>query len=51
MLERGTAVKADTRDAGDCELDYQYVALLAGRVVTGRTVNGAHPAAGKRLGV
>src|SRR3977135_2882662 len=35
MLERGTAVEADTRDAGDREFDRQHVAFLAGGVVTG----------------
>src|SRR5205085_412057 len=43
MFERGTAVEAETSDAGNCELDHQHVALLAGRVIAGRTVDGAHP--------
>jgi len=51
MRERGTAIKADAWDAGDCELDYQHVASLAGRVVTRRPVHGTHGAAGKGLGV
>src|ERR1700686_5193571 len=33
MFERGTAVEAETRDAGNCEFDRQHVALLAGWVV------------------
>src|SRR5918999_6337140 len=37
MLERGTAVEADARDAGNREFDRQHVALLAGWVVTGCT--------------
>ena len=51
MLERGTAIEAETGDAGDCEFDRYYVALLAGWVVTGCTVDGAHRAVGKGLGV
>jgi hypothetical protein len=43
MLERGTAVEADTGDPGD------HVALLSGRVVTGCTVDGTHRATGKSL--
>jgi len=35
MLERGTAVKADTRNAGNREFDRQHIARLAGWVVTG----------------
>src|SRR3979411_1043860 len=30
MLERGTAVEANTRDAGDCEFYRQHVTFLAG---------------------
>ena len=51
MLERGAAVEANTGDAGDCEVDRQHVALLAGRVVTWCTMDGTHRAAGKGLGV
>src|SRR4029077_16318993 len=49
MFEHGSAVEADTRDPGNCEFHRQHVALLAGWVVTGRTVNGAHRAVGKSL--
>src|SRR4030088_357189 len=51
MLERRTAVEANTGDAGDCEFYRQHVALLAGGVVTGCTVDGAHGAVGKGFGV
>src|SRR6266550_4058386 len=51
MFERGSAVKADTRDAGNCEFDCQHVALLARWEITGRAVDGAHRAVGKGLGV
>src|SRR5580693_5421957 len=51
MLERGTAVEADTRDAGNREFDRQHITRLAGWVVTGCTMDGAHYAVGKRLGV
>src|SRR4051794_14527437 len=44
MLEHGTAVEADTRDAGNFEFDRQHISLLAGWVVTGRTVDGAYRA-------
>ena len=30
MLDRGTAVEADTRDAGNFEFDDQHIALFAG---------------------
>src|SRR5262245_22510002 len=40
VLERGTAVEADTGDARDRELDRQHVALPARWVVAGCTVNG-----------
>src|SRR5258708_16177025 len=49
MLERGTAVEADAGDAGDCEFHRQYVALLAGWVVTGCAVDATHGAVGKRF--
>src|SRR5207249_1071066 len=49
MFERGSAVEADTRDAGNCEFDCQHVALLAGWEVTGRAVDGAYHAVGKGL--
>src|SRR5262249_43199661 len=51
MLERGTAIEAETGDAGDCELDCQHVALLARWVVAGCTVDCTHRAVGKGLGV
>src|SRR5438876_11056504 len=51
MLERGTAVEAHTRHAGDCEFYHQHVALLAGGEVTGRTIDGAHGAVGKGFGI
>src|ERR1700730_10034144 len=51
MFECRTAVKPDTRDAGNCEFDRQHVALLAGWVVTGRMVDGAHRTVGKSFGV
>src|ERR1700737_1594279 len=51
MFERGTAVEAETRDAGNCEFDRQHVTLLAGWVVTGCTADGTHRAVGKGLGV
>src|SRR6476660_9099643 len=51
MFERGTAVEADTRDAGNFEFDYQHISLLAGWVVTGCTVDGTHRAVGKGLGI
>src|SRR5262249_40518431 len=51
MFERGSAVEADTRDAGNCEFDRQHVALLTRWVVTGSPVDGTHPAVGKGLGV
>ena len=51
MFERWTAVEADTGDAGNFELDYQYIALLAGWVVTGCPMDGTHRAVGKGLGI
>src|SRR5262245_15849825 len=51
MFERRTAVETDTRDAGNREFDDQHITGLAGWVVTGCTVYGAHYAVGKRLGV
>jgi len=47
MPERGTAVEADTGDAGDRQFYRQHVALLAGWIVTGRTVDDTHDAVGK----
>src|SRR5262245_23007090 len=47
VLERGTAVEADTGDARDRELDRQHVALPARWVVAGCTVNGTYRAIGK----
>src|SRR5262249_62267035 len=51
VLDRGTAVDANTGDAGDRELDRQHVALLAGLVVAGCTVNCTYRAIGKGLGI
>src|SRR5205823_1939305 len=51
MFERGTAVEAETRDAGNCEFDRQHIPRLAGRVVTWCAVDGTHRAVGKGLGV
>ena len=49
MLENGTAVEADARDAGDCELDRQHVARLARGIVAGSTVDSTHRAIRKCL--
>src|SRR5436190_880464 len=51
MFERGTAVEADTRDAGNFEFDCQHISLLAEWVVTGCTEDGTHRAVGKGLGI
>src|SRR6185437_2390601 len=51
MFERGAAVKAHTRNAGNREFDRQHVALLAGRIIARGTVDGAHFAVRKRLDV
>src|SRR5262249_40124017 len=51
VLDRGTAVEADTGDARDRELDRQHVALPARWVVAGCTVNGTYRAIGKGLGI
>src|SRR5205823_1873987 len=51
MLERRSAVQADASDAGHREFDQEYVALVAGRVVTGCAMDGANRAVGKCLGV
>ena len=51
MFERGAAVEADTRDAGNFELDCQHISLLAGWVVTGCAMDGTHRAVGKGLGI
>src|SRR5258708_13324467 len=40
MFEHGSAVEADTRDAGNCEFDRKHVTLLAGWVVTGPPASG-----------
>jgi hypothetical protein len=42
MFERGTAVEAETWDAGDRGFYRQHVALLAGWIATGRAVDGTH---------
>jgi hypothetical protein len=49
MFERGTAVEADTGDAGDCEFHRQHVAFLAGWVVTGCMVDDTYGAVGKEF--
>src|SRR5262245_50992811 len=51
MFEHGTAVEADTRDAGNRKFDRQHITRLAGWVVAGCTVDGAHYAVGEGLGV
>jgi len=51
MFERRTAVEADTRDAGNREFGDQYITRFAGRVVAGRTVDGANRAVGEDCGV
>src|SRR5207249_7692653 len=51
VFERGTAVQADTRNAGNFEFDYQHISLFAGWVVTGCTMDGTHRAVGKDLGI
>src|SRR5215470_3595845 len=51
MLEHGTAVEAETRDASDCEFDGQHVTLLAGCVVAGCPEDGTHRAVRKGFGV
>src|SRR5882724_955029 len=51
VLERRTAVEAETGYAGDREFDRQHVARLAGRIVTGCTLDGTHCTVGKCLGV
>ena len=48
VLERGAAVEADAGNAGNGELDRQHVALLAGRVVARRAVDGADRAVRER---
>src|SRR5215813_14102539 len=51
MFERRTAVETDTRNAGNHEFDHQHITGLAGWVITGCTVDCAHCAVGKCLGV
>src|SRR5262249_53331392 len=51
VLDRRTAVEADTGDARDRELDDQHITGLAGRIVAGCTVNGTYRAIGKGLGI
>src|SRR5690606_14608578 len=51
VLERGPSVEADAGNPRNCEFDHQYVAFLAGRIVTGGTVYGIHLAVGKGLGI
>jgi hypothetical protein len=51
VLEHRPAVEADARDAHHGELDDEHVALLAVGVVAGGTLDGAHGAVGKRLGI
>ena len=51
MFERGTAVEADTRNAGNRKFDQQHITRLAGWVVTGCTVDGANEAVREGFGV
>src|SRR4029079_1599478 len=51
MFEHRTAVEANAGNAGNFKLDRQHVALLAGRIVTGRAMDGAHGAVGKGFGI
>src|SRR5262245_36372052 len=51
MFEHRAAVDTDTRDADNREFDDQHITGLAGWVVTGCTLYGAHCAVGKCLGV
>src|SRR5262245_16656345 len=51
MFERRTAVKADTGDTSNFELDRQHISLLARRIVTGCTVDGTHCAVEKGFGI
>src|ERR1700757_1669787 len=51
MFERGTAVEAETREAGHREFDRQHITRLAGWVVAGCAVDGAHDAVGEGFGV
>src|SRR5437667_11348747 len=51
MFERGTAVEADTRNAGNRKFDQQHITRLAGWVVTGCTLDGAHDAVRESFGV
>src|SRR5262249_9268297 len=51
VLERGTAVEAETGNAGHGEFDHQHVARLAGWKVGRPPVDRAHGAVGKGLGV
>src|SRR3954468_5444910 len=51
VLELGTAVEADAGHAGHLEFDHQHIALLAGRVVAGRTPDVADRTVGKGRGI
>jgi hypothetical protein len=51
VLERRTAVKAQTGNAQNGELDRQLIAFLAARKVTGRLVNSNHFAIWKGGGI
>jgi hypothetical protein len=51
MFEHGTAVEADTRDAGNREFDQKHISLLTGWVVTRGTVDGSDSAVRKGLGI
>src|SRR6476661_4701202 len=51
MFERRTAVKADTGDTSNFELDRQHISLLARWIVTGCTVDGTHCAVDKGFGI
>src|SRR5690606_36433871 len=51
VLEGRAAVEAEAGYAGHGEVDGQYVAFLAGRIVAGCTVDGNHRTVGKGFGV
>src|SRR4029077_2313762 len=51
MFEHGAAVETNAVDASNFELDRQHIPLLAGRIVTGCTVDGTQRAVGKSLGI
>src|ERR1700733_12473460 len=51
VFERGTAVDADTQDAGNIEFYRKHISLLTGWVVTRCTVDGTHSAVRKGFGI